>query len=81
MRHKKLIALSGIGISIVTYASVALVANPQQLGVIVKELGPFGLLGYVMWKRLGEVESTVENRASKIDSLENQVERLASKLD
>ena len=81
MRHKKLIALSGIGISIVTYASVALVANPQQPAMIVRELGPFGLLGYLMWKRLDEIESTVENRASKIDSLENRVERLASKLD
>ena len=81
MRHKKLIAISGVGITIVTYASMALVANPQPPAMIVRELGPFGLLGYLMWNRLDEVESTVENRASKIDSLENRVERLASKLD
>ena len=81
MRHKKLIAISGVGITIVTYASMALVANPQEPAMIVRELGPFGLLGYLMWKRLDEIESTVENRASKIDSLENRVERLASKLD
>ena len=81
MRHKKLIALSGVGISIVTFASIALVANPQQPAMIVRDLGPFGLLGYLMWKRLDEIESTVENRASKIESLENRVERLASKLD
>jgi hypothetical protein len=47
MRHKKLIALSGVGISIVTYASMTLIANPQQPAMIVKELGPFGLLGYL----------------------------------
>ena len=46
---------------------MALVANPQQPAMIVRELGPFGLLGYLMWKRLDEVESTVENRASKVD--------------
>ena len=74
MRHKKLIALSGVGISIVTFASIALVANPQQPAMIVRELGPFGLLGYLMWKRLDEVESTVENRASKIDSLEIELD-------
>ena len=81
MRHKKLIAISGVGITIVTYASMALVANPQPPAMIVRELGPFGLLGYLMWNRLDEVESTVENRTSKIESLENRVERLASKLD